>query len=102
MDLVRRCAQRKKSMLETEELVAAVTDLLDLRSLTRGIGVTEAEFASTLRAIQEFAESDVGGEMATKRQRLKRSMRGLPVVVGKYLGLSDSGHVIIPANLPLD
>jgi len=84
MDLVRRAAGRKRAQHEQAALVERVSDLLGLRSLSCGIGVSEGEYVATLSAIRDFVDSEEKGPgLPEKRARLRRSLKGLPVMVGR-------------------
>jgi len=94
---VKTSALQKRKRFLVKQLRDDLVSRLQLRSLVPGIGVSEEEFFNWMEHLRDALN-------ISKRStgiRGLRSLQGLPVRVGKYLGLSDDGSVILPSEMPL-
>lgn len=95
---IKTSALQKRQRFLVTQLRDDLVSRLQLRSLVPGIGVSEEEFFNWMELLRDalnFPERSIVSTSGLK------SLRGLAVRVGKYLGLSDDGSVILPLEMPL-
>ena len=89
---IKRSALQKRQRYLVSKLSQDLCAQLGVLSVTRGVGVSEAQFYDSLEDLRAFLEDPAKN---AESQRLY-SLRGLSVCVGMYLGLGDDGSVILP------
>ncbi len=92
---IKRSALQKRQRYLVSKLSQDLCAQLGVLSITRGVGVSEAQFYDSLEDLRAFLEDPTKN---AESQRLY-SLRGLSVRVGMYLGLGDDGSVILPHGL---
>jgi hypothetical protein len=95
---IKTSALQKRQRFLLTQLQDDFVPRLQLRSLVPGIGVSEEEFFNWMELLRDALSFPERSIVST---RGLKSLRGLAVRVGKYLGLSDEGSVILPLEMPL-
>ena len=98
MQSIKTVALQKRQQHLLRQLTDDLISRLKLRSLSPGVGVSNIEFYDWMERLRDLLNSQANDLSIVPHLRC---LQGLPVKVGKYLGLSDEGCVILPVDLPL-